>query len=72
MRSYWVQAAEEADRVGADIISSSLGAFSFDNPNYNLHYSDLTGNTAFASQGANIAFLKVVVVVSAGNSGAAS
>ena len=68
--SYWVEAAEEADRLGADVISTSLGYFQYDNPNYSYQYSDLTGNTAFASQGANIAFTKgMVVVASAGNSG---
>ena len=68
--SFWVQAAEEADRLGADIISSSLGYFAYDNPNYSYSYSDMTGNVAFASKGANIAFSKgIVVVASAGNSG---
>ena len=68
--SYWVQAAEEADRVGADVISTSLGYFGYDNPNYSYTYSDMTGDKAFASQGANIAFSKgMVVVASAGNSG---
>ena len=68
--SYWVEAAEEADRLGADVISTSLGYYQYDNPNYSYQYSDLTGNTAFASQGANIAFSKgMVVVASAGNSG---
>lgn len=67
--SYWVQAAEEADRLGADIITSSLGYFGYDNPNYSYTYSQMTGNTAFASKGANIAFSKgIVVVASAGNS----
>lgn len=69
--SYWVQAAEEADRVGADIISTSLGYFEYDNPNYSYQYDNLTGNFAFASQGANIAFSKgMIIVASAGNSGA--
>lgn len=68
--SYWVQAAEEADRLGADVISTSLGYFQFDNPNYGHTYSDFTGDYAFASKGANIAFSKgMVVVASAGNSG---
>lgn len=68
--SYWVQAAEEADRVGADVISTSLGYFGYDNPNYSYAYSDMTGDKAFASQGANIAFSKgMVVLASAGNSG---
>jgi hypothetical protein len=68
--SYWVQAAEEADRLGADVISTSLGYFGYDNPNYSYTYADMTGNVAFASQGANIAFSKgMIVVASAGNSG---
>ncbi len=69
--SYWVQAAEEADRLGADIISTSLGYYQFDNPNYGHFYDEFTGDQAFASQGANIAFSKgMIVVASAGNSGA--
>lgn len=68
--SYWVQAAEEADRLGVDVISTSLGYFEYDNPNYSHNYSDMTGNAAFASQGANIAFSKgMIVVASAGNAG---
>ena len=68
--SNWVEAAEEADRVGVDIISTSLGYFGYDNSNYSHTYSDMTGNLAFASQGANIAFDKgIIVVASAGNEG---
>lgn len=71
--SYWVEAAEEADRLGVDVISTSLGYFGYDNPNYSYSYSDMTGDTAFASQGANIAFSKgMIVVASAGNSGNSS
>jgi hypothetical protein len=71
--SYWVEAAEEADRLGADIISTSLGYFGYDNPNYSYTYSQMTGNIAFASKGANIAFSKgMVVVASAGNSGSSA
>lgn len=71
--SYWVEAAEEADRLGVDIISTSLGYFAYDNPSYSHTYSDMTGNSAFASQGANIAFSKgMIVVASAGNSGSSS
>lgn len=67
--SFWVEAAEEADRLGADIISTSLGYYEYDNPNYSHTYDEFTGNTAFASQGANIAFSKgMIVVASAGNS----
>ena len=69
--SYWVEGAEEADRLGADVISSSLGYFDYPNyPTYSHTYSEMTGNLAYASQGANIAFSKgMIVVVSAGNSG---
>jgi hypothetical protein len=71
--SYWVEAAEEADRLGADVITSSLGYFGYDNPNYSHTYSDMIGNKAFASRGANFAFSKgMVVVASAGNSGNSS
>lgn len=71
--SYWVEAAEEADRLGADVITSSLGYFAYDNPSYSHTYNQMTGNLAFASRGANIAFLKgIVVIASAGNSGATS
>jgi len=68
--SNWVEAAEEADRVGVDIISTSLGYFGYDNPAYSHAYSDMTGDFAFASRGANIAFEKgIIVVASAGNEG---
>jgi len=68
--SNWVEAAEQADRVGADIITTSLGYFAFDNVNYGHTYSDMTGNSAFASQGANIAYTKgMIVLASAGNEG---
>lgn len=71
--SYWVEAAEEADRVGADIITSSLGYVDYDNPSYTHSYTDMTGNKNFASKGANIAFTKgIVVLASAGNSGTAN
>jgi hypothetical protein len=71
--SNWVEAAEAADRVGADIITTSLGYFAFDNPYYSYNYADMTGNFAFASKGANIAFNRgIIVVASAGNEGGTS
>lgn len=71
--SNWVEAAEQADRLGVDIITSSLGYFAFDNPAYGHTYADMTGNAAFASRGANIAFSRgIVVVASAGNEGNSS
>lgn len=69
--SLWVEAAEKADSLGVDIITTSLGYFAErDNPNYNYSYSDMNGVTTFISRGAEIAFSKgIVVVASAGNEG---
>ena len=69
--SYWVEAAERADSLGVDVINTSLGYRTFDNPNYDYSYDDMDGETTFISRGATIAFEKgMVVVTSAGNSGA--
>ncbi|WP_435412222.1 S8 family serine peptidase [Psychroserpens mesophilus] len=71
--SYWVEAAERADSLGVHIINSSLGYRVFDNANYNYTPSDMNGNTTFITKGANIANEKGILVVnSAGNSGASS
>lgn len=71
--SLWVEAAEEADRLGADIINSSLGYFDYDNTAYSHTYQEMNGTTAFISRGADIAFTRgMIVVSSAGNSGASS
>lgn len=68
--SYWVEAAEMADSLGVDVISTSLGYFDFDNPAYNYTYDDINGQTSFMTRGADIAFTRgMVVVISAGNSG---
>ncbi|MEN3324596.1 S8 family serine peptidase [Mariniflexile soesokkakense] len=68
--SYWVEAAERADSLGVDVINSSLGYTTYDNPNYSYTTGDMNGNTAFITRGANIAFEKGILVVnSAGNSG---
>ncbi|SFZ94589.1 Por secretion system C-terminal sorting domain-containing protein [Flaviramulus basaltis] len=69
--SYWVEAAERADSLGVDIINTSLGYLDFDNSRYNYTASNMDGNTAFITKGANIAFQKgLLLVTSAGNSGA--
>jgi hypothetical protein len=71
--SLWVEAAEKADSLGVDIISSSLGYSDFDNPAYNHSYIDRNGITTFISKGAEIAFSRgMLVVVSAGNEGTTS
>ena len=68
--SNWVEAAEEADYLGVDIINTSLGYTTFDNPNYNFTYNDMNGVTAFISKGVDMAFSRgMICVVSAGNEG---
>ena len=68
--SLWVEAAEEADRLGVDIINTSLGYTEFDNPNYNFTYADMNGISTYISKGLDIAFSRGMVCVnSAGNSG---
>jgi len=68
--SLWVEAAERADSLGVDVINTSLGYTTFDNPNYDYQYSDMDGKTTFISRGAEIAFSRGMIVVnSAGNEG---
>ncbi len=68
--SLWVEAAEKADSLGVDVINTSLGYTTFDNPNYNYSYQDMDGETTFISRGAEIAFSRGMIVVNAaGNEG---
>ncbi|MEM6686196.1 MAG: S8 family serine peptidase [Bacteroidota bacterium] len=68
--SYWVEAAERADSLGVDVVNTSLGYTTFDDSRYNYSTSDMDGNTAFITRGANIAVEKGMLMVnSAGNSG---
>lgn len=65
---YWIESAEEADRKGVDLISTSLGYNQFDDSRYNLLYSDMNGKTSFIARGAEIATEKgIFVVVANGN-----
>ncbi len=65
---FWIAGAEFADSAGADIISSSLGYYSFDDPALNYSYPDLDGNKPFVTRGADVAASKGILVVnSAGN-----
>jgi len=65
---FWIAGAEFADSTGADIISSSLGYYNFDDPSSNYSFSDLDGNTTFITRAADIAASKgILVVSSAGN-----
>ncbi|MFD2528290.1 MULTISPECIES: S8 family serine peptidase [Polaribacter] len=66
----WVEAAERADSLGVDVINTSLGYSTFDNPDYSYNYNDMDGKTTFISRGAEIAANRGILVVnSAGNSG---
>lgn len=70
---YWAAAAERADSIGADVISSSLGYSQFDNPVFNHTYGDMNGHTTIASRAAGFAAKKgMIVVIAAGNEGTSS
>ena len=65
---FWAAGAEFADSIGADIISSSLGYYNFDDPVMNYKFSDMDGNTTFVTQAADFAASKGILVInSAGN-----
>lgn len=66
----WLAAAELSDSMGVDIINSSLGYNTFDNPADNYTISQLDGHTAIVTQAAIWAARKGILVVnSAGNEG---
>lgn len=67
---YWIEAAEEADRKGVDVISTSLGYTEFDDSRYDYTYANMNGTTSFIARGAQIAAEKgIFLTVAAGNSG---
>lgn len=67
----WVAGAEYADSAGADLINSSLGYSTFDDPAMNHSYENMDGKTTRISIAANIACSKgILVVSSAANEGA--
>jgi len=61
----WVAAAEWADSIGADVISSSLSYLDFDGGSNDYSYSDLDGYTTTVVQGANFAQRRGIVVATA-------
>ena len=64
----WVVAAEYADSVGCDIINTSLGYYTFDDPTTDHSYTDMDGHTTRVTKAANIAFSRgMLVFASAGN-----
>lgn len=69
---YWIAAAEYLDSMGADIISTSLGYYEFDDSTFNYHLSQLDGQTAPMTRAADIAVSRgMLLVCSAGNEGQA-
>lgn len=70
---YWTMAAEFADSVGVDIISSSLGYNEYDEALGTYRLQDLDGQTALISCSASMLARKGIVLCnSAGNSGMGS
>jgi subtilisin family serine protease len=66
----WVAAIEEADRLGVDLVNSSLGYYDFDDDLMDYNYRDLDGKTAAISRAAKMASQKgMLIVSSAGNEG---
>jgi serine protease AprX len=65
----WAKAAEYADSIGVDIISSSLGYTKFDSSTEHTP-PEMNGHTTIAAKAANTAFSKgILVLCSAGNDG---
>lgn len=72
-QDYWAAAIEFADSVGVDLVNTSLGYYTFDDPAKNYRYRDLNGHFALMSREAGMAADKgMVVVCSAGNAGGGS
>ena len=70
---YWTAAMEFADSVGVDVVSSSLGYFSFDVEALNYHQDQLDGRTSLISRAAKMASSKgILLFSSAGNEGGGS
>ncbi len=66
----WVAGAEFADSLGADVINSSLGYTTFNDPEMDHTYEDMNGETTPVTLGATAAGQKGILVCnSAGNSG---
>jgi hypothetical protein len=66
----WGMGAEYADSAGVDVISSSVGYNTFDDPLYNHTYAEMNGNTTIVTRYADLAAKKGMLLVnSAGNEG---
>ena len=69
----WLAAAERADSIGVQLISSSLGYNTFDDASFNYTYADMNGKKTMVTRGAAMASNKGMIVMnSAGNSGSSA
>lgn len=67
---FWVSGIEFADSVGVDVVNSSLGYTTFDDPTMNYSYANMNGTHSRASRAATMAAQKGIIVCnSAGNDG---
>jgi serine protease AprX len=66
----WIEALERADSMGADMVSSSLGYYNFEDPQYDHSYAERDGNTAQITIAADMAAKKGMIIMNAaGNTG---
>ncbi len=66
----WVAAAEYADSIGVDIITTSLGYNNYSSPSTSYTWDDIDGETAPITRATDIAFSRgIFMVTSAGNEG---
>ena len=66
----WAVGAERADSIGADLITSSLGYTTYDDPSFDHRYADMDGATTMVTRAADMAAAKGMIVTnSAGNAG---
>ena len=69
----WIEALERADSMGADMVSSSLGYYNFEDPQYDHSYAERDGNTAQITIAADMAAKKGMIIMNAaGNTGNSS
>jgi subtilisin family serine protease len=67
---HWIRGAELADSLGADVLNTSLGYSTFDDPSDSHTYADMDGRTTPISRAAAaLARTGLLLVVSAGNEG---
>jgi hypothetical protein len=70
---HWAAAAQWADSLGVDVITSSLGYLTFDSPYTSYTWNDMNGNTLLITKAGDYAVYKGITVSnSAGNDGSST